>query len=232
MMVLLAVGLAVGGCAPAKFTFATSPSIDKYRVRTVAVLPFEALTTPQAVESAAPDLAAPQGARRSDMVIAIPPSGEKTDQPTAVVPALAAQKITQMMYGKLRHLEGLRIIEPEVGARLVPTIKSPPGGAGEERVAREVAGRLSADAVMTGRVLIYQERVGGKFGADPATVGFEVKLYGADGETLWTGNYFERQRALNEDLVGFLQRGGVFVTAEELAEFGANHLVEKFPFGH
>ena len=36
---------------------------------------------------------------------------------------------------------------------------------------------------------------------------------------------------MNEDLVGFLQRGGVFVRAEELADYGAEQLIRQFPFG-
>jgi hypothetical protein len=95
-----------------------------------------------------------------------------------------------------------------------------------------VAKQLKVDASLIGEVLVYQERVGGRFGASPgATVGFEAKLVAADGQVLWVGNYYERQRPMNEDVMGFIQRHGVFVTAEELAAYGVEHLLLEFPFG-
>ena len=100
----------------------------------------------------------------------------------------------------------------------------------EER-ARQVAQRLSADAALLGRVLVYRERVGSKLGADPAAVGFEVKLVAADGTILWVGNYYEKQRPMNEDFIGSVQRRFAFVTAEELAEYGAERVIRSFPFG-
>ena len=79
---------------------------------------------------------------------------------------------------------------------------------------------------------MYQERVGGRFGASPpATVGFEVQVVAADGQVLWEGNYYEKQRPMTEDLMGFIQRHGMFVTAEELAIYGVDHMLLEFPFG-
>ena len=79
---------------------------------------------------------------------------------------------------------------------------------------------------------MYQERVGSRLGADPpAAVGFEVKLVAPDGMVLWVGNYYEKQRPMTEDFAGFIQRYGVFVTAEELAAYGAAELADVFPFG-
>ena len=58
-------------------------------------------------------------------------------------------------------------------------------------------------------MLVYQERVGSRLGADPpAAVGFEVKLVASDGMVLWEGNYYEKQRPMTEDFVGFIQRSG------------------------
>ena len=36
---------------------------------------------------------------------------------------------------------------------------------------------------------------------------------------------------MTEDFVGFIQRYGMFVTAEELAAYGATELAEAFPIG-
>jgi hypothetical protein len=62
-------------------------------------------------------------------------------------------------------------------------------------------------------------------------VGFEMKLIAPDGAVIWEGNYYERQRPMSEDLWGFIQRYGAFVTAEELAAYGAEKLAQAFPFG-
>jgi hypothetical protein len=101
-----------------------------------------------------------------------------------------------------------------------------------EAVAAAAARTLKADAAMMGTVSMYQERVGSRLGANPAaSVGFEVRVVAADGEVLWVGNYYERQRPLTEDVVGFIQHGGGFVTAEELAEYGVDEIMKVFPFG-
>ena len=48
---------------------------------------------------------------------------------------------------------------------------------------------------------------------------------------MWEGNYYEKQRPMNEDVMGFIQRRGMFVTAEELAAYGVEHMLQEFPFG-
>ena len=58
-----------------------------------------------------------------------------------------------------------------------------------------------------------------------------MKAVAADGQVLWVGNYYERQRPMSEDFIGFLQRSGMFVTAEELAEYGVDEMLKVFPFG-
>jgi hypothetical protein len=62
-------------------------------------------------------------------------------------------------------------------------------------------------------------------------VGFELKVVAADGQVLWEGNYYEKQRPLTEDALGFFERRGAFVTADELAQFGVDEVVKDFPFG-
>ena len=36
---------------------------------------------------------------------------------------------------------------------------------------------------------------------------------------------------MNEDVIGFIQRRGMFVTAEELASYGVERMLQEFPFG-
>jgi len=229
--VLVAVGIVLAGCPPTKVTVDTSPEIEKYRVKMVAVMPFDALATPQVAERRDVELQAPQGMLRSDITFAIPQTVEKFDSPTAVVPPHVAVKVTEAVYEKLRRLEGLLVLSPEATGQVKDSLGAKASGLAAADLAKQVAAKMSADAILFGRVLVYQERVGGRWGATPATVGFEVKLVAADGRTLWVGNYYEKQKPLNEDLGGVFQRGIGFVTADELVQYGADHVVQQFAFG-
>jgi len=81
-------------------------------------------------------------------------------------------------------------------------------------------------------VRVYRERDGQKFAAIPAAVGFDVQLINAkNGIVIWRGDYFEEQKPLTEDLKGFIERGGKWVTAEELARSGAKRVMERLPLG-
>jgi len=147
------------------------------------------------------------------------------------VPGYAAEKITQLFWTRLRSREGLHVLPPgdavkaasSTGEAAAPTPEA--GGAA-------IAKRLKADAALIGKVLVFQERVGSRMGANPpASVGFEVKVVAEDGQVLWIGNYYERQRPVTEDFMGFLARGIGFVTADELARYGVEEVLKEFPFG-
>jgi hypothetical protein len=144
---------------------------------------------------------------------------------------LVPDKINQMMYRKLRKLKGLRVVAAEEAVPSLGASGSDTSGIPVEQAAKEAMRKTRSDAALLGRVLIYRERDGSKWGANPAIVGFEVKLIASDGLTLWSANYYERQRPLIEDITGFWQHGGGFVTADELADYGADRIILKFPFG-
>jgi len=232
----LVAAFVLSGCTPlfsSKTMSKTSPDIGKYQVKTIVIMPFGELATPQQALGRREELSVPGGIKRSDITIAIPPSGsgDQPDQPKVGIPPYAAEKVAQLFYGKLKSWEGIRVSAPEDVTRTIKALGSEVVGLTPEQMARKVTAKLSVDAAVLGRVLVYRERVGSKLGADPAEVGFEVKLVSADGTTLWHGNYYEKQKPLTEDAKGFFERKGVFVTAEELAEYGAEHLVQEFPFG-
>lgn len=220
----------MGACAPAKVTTAASPAVDQYEVRSVVIMPFERLATPQILDSPDTQVAVPGGARRSDIQLAVPPAANHLDRETTTVPAFVPEKISQILYHKLKKRQGLRVVPPEEAVAAMQASGSGAIGVSSEQKAQEVIKRTGADAALLGRVLIYRERDGSRWGAIPAVVGFEVKLIASDGVTLWTANYYEKQRPLTEDLIGFWQHGGGFVTAEELAEYGAERIVREFPF--
>ncbi len=147
-----------------------------------------------------------------------------------LVPDTAAQRITTQVVSALSGRPSLRVIGPEESSAMLSK------GTQEAQsaltvMAQEVGTRLKVDGVLAGLVRTYRERDGSKFGAKPAAVGFEVYLLRpSDGMVLWTGEFFEQQKPLTEDLVGFFEAGG-FVTVDELAELGVQKVMKAFPVG-
>ena len=200
----------------------------------MALVPFTSITTPQVRDQGSPFFWTPQSVRGSDMSYSIPSNVEpppKQTKLTVIVPGYAPEKVTQLFWKRLQSREGVHVLPPSDATRALSTDENL-AKVTPETAAATVAKRLKADAALIGLVSVFQERVGGRFGASPpASVGFEVRAVAADGQVLWVGNYYERQRPMSEDVLGFLQRWGMFVTAEELARFGVDEVLKEFPFG-
>jgi len=161
----------------------------------------------------------------------VSPSTDQYVRETVTVPVDAGATVTQLLWSQLRARQGVTVLSPNEAAKALTSqaTSQPPTSQSQAVI---VAKQLKADASLIGQVLVYQERVGGRFGASPAaTVGFEAKVVAADGQVLWEGNYYEKQRPMIEDVMGFIERRGVFVTAEELASYGVKHMLLEFPFG-
>ena len=232
LMALMGLALLTGaGCSGSKVVTKSSVELPRYQIRTLALVPFTTLATPQVRDVVDQTASAPAGARRSDMALAVPPNTEQLLRQTVTVPTRAGETVTQLLWSRLKSRQGVTVLSPSEAAKALASSVTAQLPAGQAR-AVTVAKQLKADAALIGQVLVYQERVGGRFGASPpATVGFEAKVIAADGQVLWEGNYYEKQRPMTEDFVGFIQRHGVFVTAEELAIYGVDHLLREFPFG-
>jgi hypothetical protein len=226
----IAVGLLSACQFTPKVTTQTFPEIDRYKVKTVVVLPFDAIKTPQVAETVVVEPSTPAGIKRSDIEVVVP-SGQRLDRPTQGIPEQAPERITRIVYGKLSIREGLTVYSPDDAAAAIKSLAGQDEPAKPAVRAGRIASKMAVDAALIGRVLVFQERKGNKLGGETAAVGFEIKLISADGTPLWAGNYYEKQKPLTEDAKGFAERGGVFVTADELAEYGATHLVDRFPFG-
>jgi len=131
--------------------------------------------------------------------------------------AVVATRVLEAMTQETR----LEIVPPGEAARVRGVAEVPSG--------EELRGQFGSDAVLTGSVRRYVERSGGSGGSSrPAAVWFSLELRSADGELLWSGTYNETQRALSEDLGSFgraWQRGFRWVTAADLAGYGARELV-------
>ena len=223
--------LMVAGCSGSKVTTKASAELSRYQIRTIALVPFTTLVTPQVRDVAGQHFSVPPEVRRSDISMGMTPHAEQPLRQTVTVPTGAGDIVTQLLWSRLKARQGMTMLSPGEATRALMSQAVSPSSAGQSP-AVTVAKQLKVDASLIGQVLVYQERVGGRFGASPpATVGFEAKVIAADGQVLWEGNYYEKQRPMTEDLMGFIQRRGVFVTAEELAAYGVEHMLNEFPFG-
>jgi len=227
---VLALVFVGAGCSGSKVETKASNELPRYHVRSLVLMPFTAISTPQARDHEDLFVPAPESIRRSDISLAIPSNVTPRPKQTAGVPEYATEKVTQLFWKRLQDRRGLQVQSPGAVAKAAAPDKEL-SGARPEKAAAMMAQRLHADAAVMGMVTMYQEREGSRLGADPpAAVGFEVKVVAADGQVLWVGGYYERQRPMTEDLIGFLQRW-TFVTAEELAEYGVREVMKEFPFG-
>ncbi len=230
-MCLAGAVLAGAGCSGSKVTTKASNELPRYQVKTMALVPFTTIATPQVRDQGDPFMSTPQSVRRSDISVGVPSSVEPPPRQTVIVPAAAAEKVTQLFWSRLRHRTGIVVSSPGDTGKAAASLGEDPLKTTPDMTAAAVAKKLKQDAALIGQVLVYQERVGSRLGANPpASVGFEVKVVAADGQVLWVGNYYERQRPMTEDFMGFIHRWA-FVTADELAEYGVDEVLKEFPFG-
>jgi hypothetical protein len=231
VLMLMFLVLTVVGCSGSKVTTKSSAELPRYQIRTIALVPFTTLATPQVRDIVDPTFSVPTEVRRNDTGIVVPPNIEQSVRQTVIVPPSAGETVTQLLWSRLRIRQGMTVLVPSEAAKVLAS-QTTARPLSDESMAVVVAKQLKADASLIGQVRVYQERVGGRFGASPpATVGFEAKLIAADGQILWIGNYYERQRPMIEDMRGFLDRWGMFITAEELAAYGVEQMLLEFPFG-
>lgn len=221
------------GCVPAKVQVQSAPQFDPSHISSVAVLPFQTITTPQWRNG--PARGGVRDAEESRTQFRLPGTDQleltESRKDLYVVPEIAAQRITTKVVSALVSRPSLRVIGPPETSALVEkgTQETQPS---LQVMAQEVGTRLQVDGVLTGLVRTYREREGSKLGAKPAAVGFAVYLVRpSDGTVLWTGEFFEEQKPLTQDVVGFFEKGGGFVTADELAELGVQKVMKAFPVG-
>ena len=225
-----------GACAADPVTVKSHPQLASQVITKVAIAPFHVVKGKRGISfafrtSPPADLANPQIPQSLGSVSGSSIPGRS--RPVQVsVPDSVPGMIRHMVYSQLRLKPRIQVISPETVGQILDS----QGGSTQARNRRESARllgeRLGVDAVLEGVVRVYREREGTKFAAHPAAVGFEIRLVGAkDGRVLWVGDYFEEQKPLTHDFKGFFERGGTFVTAEELARTGVVRVLQSLPLG-
>lgn len=225
-----------GACAPDTVSIKSHPHFVPRAIHKVAIAPFRVAKRERGISlafrtSPPADLDNPQIHQSLGGISGSSVPGRS--RPVQVsVPDSVPDMIRHMVYSQLRLKPRIQVIPPETVGQILDS----PEGSAQARNSREsvrlLGERLGVEAVLEGVVRVYREREGTKFAAHPAAVGFEFRLVGArDGEVLWAGDFFEEQKPLTHDFKGFLERGGTFVTAEELARTGVVRVLQSLPLG-
>jgi len=97
---------------------------------------------------------------------------------------------------------------------------------------RKIGELVYADAVLTGRVLRYRERVGSEIGVkSAASVAFTLDLIDVQrGDVIWSARFDETQKGLSENILSLgdiRERGIRWLTAEQLAQDGVRKMVNQ-----
>ena len=223
----------LAACVPPKVQTQQAPQFDPSAITSVALVPFRILETPQWGSSPSRGgIRDPEEIRTQFRL----PGADQTDSSEGrknlyVVPEIGAQRLTNLVMSALAGRPSLRVVGPSElassaypeGSQVTQSFSS---------IAKDVGTRFSVEGVLLGLVRTYRERDGSKLGARPAAVGFELYLVRPDdGAILWKGEYYEEQKPMTEDFVGFWEKGGGFVRVDELASFGVTKVMNAFPVG-
>ena len=225
-----------GACAPDTVTIKSYPRFASQAIAKVAIAPFRAVKrergTSLAFRTSPPaDLEHPQIPQSLGSVSGSSVPG-RSRLIQVSVPDSVPGMIQHMAYSQLRLKPRIQVISSETVGQILGSQEGSARAQDRQETARLLGQRLAVDAVLEGVIRVYREREGTKFAALPAVVGFEFRLLDArDGRVLWVGDYFEEQKPLTHDFKGFLERGGTFVTAEELARAGVARVLQSLPLG-
>jgi len=221
------------GCVPSKVQVQSAPQFDPSAISSIAILPFQTLQSPQwGYGQTRGGVRDPEEIRTQ---FRLPGTDQvqrsDTQRDLYSVSDTAAQFITKRVESVLRARPTLRVFGSE-DSGFSPSLGDEPSSTSLKTLAKEVGDRLKVDGVLMGLVRTYREREGTRMGAKPAAVGFEMFLVRpSDGTVLWKGEFFEEQKPLTQDIVGFFEKSGGFVTAQEISELGVQKVMETFPVG-
>ncbi|MBW1742336.1 MAG: hypothetical protein JRJ47_02745 [Deltaproteobacteria bacterium] len=142
--------------------------------------------------------------------------------------------MTDQLLTYLRAKTDYTLIPPGSGAGVRAQILSETVDIPERDLLLQMGKKLGADAVVSGKIFRFQQRVGTSYSVEtPASVAFSMYLLRVvDGDMIWAGNFDETQQPLSENLLHiskWAKRGGRFLTSEELAHSGLTKVMAAFP---
>ena len=205
---LLVFFLLLAACSfgPGNLQSRHSTDLEARKIRRIAVIP---PATPAAAQARTP-FSAPAPAE------------------TKVTEREALELLARLAYSALRSYSNWQIVSEsevrEVGENM------PPGDDGARL--RRIGELVYADAVISGSILRFRERVGDPWGAkSPASVAFTLDLIDVRrGDIVWSARFDETQKSLSENLFALgdiSQRGVRWLSAEQLTQEGVRKAVEQ-----
>jgi len=133
----------------------------------------------------------------------------------------APERLAKSIYSATVALSNWQIISESEMREVEQSLGKTPESARLKRIGEMVY----ADAVITGRILRFRDRVGDEWGAkSPASVAFVLELVDVRrGDVVWSARFDETQKSLSENIFALgeiSQRGIRWLTAEQLMEDG------------
>jgi len=152
------------------------------------------------------------------------------------VPEDVVRQMNKILFGKLMEGKLWTLVSPGQARGVLASIidgdkkmeKTPRG------MLQSVGKSFEANAVLTGRIYRWRERVGSDFAVDrPASVSFDLVLVRpSNGAIMWRGHFEKTQQSLFADLFDFdtyVKSAGRWLTAEKLADIGLEKLILEMP---
>jgi hypothetical protein len=157
---------------------------------------------------------------------------ENTRESPAEIAKLVTRYVSEALMARGVHV----VPADDFRAALVEAQIDPAVPENRRPVANLAAFAFGADGVLTGVVTRYRDRTGQALAAaNPASVGFRVMLLDAPAaRRLWSGTFEETQQPINENLLNarrYPGGGTRWLTAEELARWGADEMSKSMPVG-
>lgn len=149
-----------------------------------------------------------------------------TDRATAE--GEAPEILARLLYSTMASMPNWQIVSESE----VREIAQPVRASSEAARLKQIGERVYADAVITGRILRFRERIGNELGVkSPASVAFVLDLVDVRrGDILWSARFDETQKPLSENIfaIGDIsQRGVRWLTAEQLVHEGLKKAVAQ-----
>ena len=199
----------VTGCSfgPGNLQTSRSTDLEKRRIRRIAVLP--------------PEMASEEQKPKAPFTS---PSAATTKTPERQAPELLAN----LIYSTMASMPNWQIVSESEIREIEQGV---PHTNGVARI-RKLGQLVYADAVITGRVQRYRERVGDEWGAkSPASVAFVLDVIDVRrGDIIWSARFDETQKSLSENIfaIGDIsQRGVRWLSAAQLTQAGVKKAVSQ-----
>lgn len=156
---------------------------------------------------------------------------QKTAVPFTATPAETSPPenfLAKHLYSTMAAQPGWQVVSDHEIEEVAQTI----GSLADADRLRRLGELVYADAVITGRVLRYRERIGNEVGAkSPASVAFVVDLVDVRrGDIVWSARFDETQKPLSENIFAigeFGQRGFKWLNADQLMLEGVKKAVNQ-----